>query len=432
MNRRIELIPMKKVVSLFQVLLVCFSLLFISCGEKSQYPTKDFKPSVSEGRELYKMMAVDLDNDTIEEYLLLTNYVGEEKDEMEENFDFYNFDMLEIFAWSPKKNDYVAIFVDTLYFGTECDIMSFPKEKMVVIKTYSGGEDTILSSGMKLYAMRDKKVIVTFFNEVGMPTFVYNDSDSIPTIMVKGLISFDITEREPIEYIHSFYSYNNGIYELNTLKFKDQFLAENQKLSKEYYKILNGSHSTREGNKQELTALFIKMVSNLVTVYEDEETKKLFALEKKNIYDNDPEGYVEVVRYLYDNGFDYKSELDSLSSRTFSDAIKYKEQKRYFEAEKLFSKVLLIDYNFMDAYLELGELKLLQNKYQDALACYLQVATLMAENKRLYLGLIKSYIGINDNRLAISYGERYLVLDSVSSDALFVKEFLLKNSNKNK
>ena len=408
--------------SILVVSLFCLFLVFISCSEKSEYPTKDFAPSVSEGRELYKTIKVDLDNDGIEEYIVLTNYIEESG---EESLDFYQFDMLEIFTWSPKKNNYVSMFIDTLYFGIECDIVSFPNnQKMVVVNIYSGGEDTVLSGGMKLYSVKDKKVTVPFFDEVGSPSFVYQDNDSVPIIIVKGLVFFDITDREPIEYIHSIYTYSNGSYEVSNLKFKEQFLSENQELFVEYYKILNG----RGTNKKEITDLFIRIVTNLITIYEDEETEKLFELEKKNIYDCDPDGYIEVVRYLYDNGFDYKSELDSLASKTFFDAVKYKEQKKYLEAEKLFNKVLFIDYNFLDAYLELGELKLMQDNYQAALSFYQQVATFVSENKRLYLGLMKSYIGMKDYESAVSYGEKYLLLDSLSGDAQFVKDFLSKNS----
>jgi tetratricopeptide (TPR) repeat protein len=109
--------------------------------------------------------------------------------------------------------------------------------------------------------------------------------------------------------------------------------------------------------------------------------------------------------------------------------VKYKNQKRYLEAEKLFNRVLWIDYSFIDAYFELGELKLIEGKYKDALVLYQQTTTFVSEDKRLYLGLLKSYIGMNDYTSAISYGERYLLLDSLSADALFVKDFLSKNSD---
>jgi hypothetical protein len=71
----------------------------------------------------------------------------------------------------------------------------------------------------------------------------------------------------------------------------------------------------------------------------------------------------------------------------------------------------------------------MQGKYQDALICYQQVTTFMSENKKLYLGLVKSYIGIKDYTSAISYAEGYLLLDSVSDNALFVKDFLSKQRN---
>ena len=405
----------------------CFSLVFISCSEKSKYPTKEFIPSVSEGRVLYKTINVDLDNDEVEEYILLTNTAIEEsKEEIDEDFDFYQFDRLEIFTWSPNKNNYISMLLDTLYFGTECNILSFPdNKKIVVVNTYSGGDDTVLARGMKLYLVKDRKVTIPFFDEVGSPSFVYQNNDSLPIIVVKGLILFDITDRNPVEYTHSIYTYKNGNYEANTLQFKEQFLSENKELLTEYHKILNGSVI----NKNEMTNLFIKIATNLITIYEDQEAKKFFDLEKENIYKYDSDGYIEIIKYLYDNGFDYKSELDTLASKTFFDAVKYKNQKQYLEAEKLFNRVLLIDYNFLDAYLELGELKLMQGKYQDALICYQQVTTFMSENKKLYLGLVKSYIGINDYTSAISYAEGYLLLDSVSDDALFVKDFLSKHGN---
>jgi hypothetical protein len=301
----------------------CLFLIFISCSEQSEQPTKAFAYSAVEGREVYRNIDVDLDNDGIEEFILLTN-TKKTANEEEAEFNFYRFDMLEIFTWSPKKNDYVSIFLDTLYFGTECNILSFPdNQKMVAVNTYSGGDDTILASGMKLYLIRDKKATIPFFAEVGAPSFVYHDNNSIPIIAVKGLIMLDITDRKPIEYTHSICTYNNGKYENTTSQFKDQFLSENKNLLIEYYKIQNGKGI----DKKEATSVFIRMLANLITVYEDEETEKLFDIEKKNIHNYDTDGYIEVVRYLYDNGFDYKNELDSVANKTFFDAVKYKNQK---------------------------------------------------------------------------------------------------------
>jgi tetratricopeptide (TPR) repeat protein/uncharacterized protein YcfL len=406
--------------------LFCFSLIFISCSEQSEYPTKDFVHVVSKDKVLYKTIATDLDNDGIDEHIVLTNFLRQEDEkEIDGSYNFYQFDVLEIFTWSPKKNDYVSMFIDTLYFGTECNIESFPNnQKIVVVNTYSGGEDTVVAKGMKLYLVKDKKVTIPFFDEVGSPSFVYRDNNSAPIIVVKGLIVFDITDRKPIEYIHSIYTYNNDNYQESNLQFKDQFLLENKELLTEYYKVVLDSKGT---NTKETTDLFIKIVTNFIIVDEYEEAEKFFTLQRKNIYNYNPDGYIEVVRYLYDNGFDYKSELDTLANKVFSDAVKHKEQKNYLEAEKLFKKVLFIDYNFMDAYFELGELELLQGKYHDALSFYQQVATFITENKRLYLGLVKSYIGMKDYVSAVPYAERYMLLDSISNDALFVKDFLSKN-----
>ncbi|MBK8551596.1 MAG: hypothetical protein IPL53_11255 [Ignavibacteria bacterium] len=108
-------------------------------------------------RRIYKLEKEDLNDDGTKEIIVLSVAL----DTSDKYSDYYNFDMIEVFALNTDKNSYVKILSDTVDYSEECSFVDLAndKKKQILISTNSGGNDDIVSVGMFIYDMTSKDTI---------------------------------------------------------------------------------------------------------------------------------------------------------------------------------------------------------------------------------------------------------------------------------
>jgi hypothetical protein len=405
-------------------LLVClfiFTLLLSDCSKHNQYPTHQYNPVIPSNKMLDSLITVDLDNDNINEYILLTK----EKD-LDSNFNFFKFDVIEIICWMPDKNNFVSVLTDTVYFGKDIKILNKTKEynKIIQVNTFSGGEDSTLSKGMKLYGYSHQRAVKIFNNETGNPLLNNLDNDSLPEIIISDVAFMKISERLPITFTRSIFKYFDGKFIDNTLNMKNIFEGDTKNLFCQYNNM-SGSKCSTIGIEK--TKIFIKICLNYLITNNYSECENLFHSKKNNIMEIDEKGYLDLIRILNENGVDCKNEIDSVCNILYTHANADFKQKKYIETEKQLNVILDMDPDFINAYLLMAQLYNEQKKYDESISYFQQAAIFTTDDKRLYIGLGKAYYGKCDYEQSKEYYKKYLEIDSLSTDALEIKKILKKN-----
>jgi hypothetical protein len=399
---------------------ILLSILLLACSKKSQYPTHKFIPSIKPDRLMDSLLTTDLDNDGIDEYILLTR-----EKTFDSTLNFFKFDMVEFFSWNPKENDYSSIYKDTVYYGTEINFLNNIKDyqRVIQIKTNSGGEDLNLSMGMRLYGYKSHTVNPIFSSDAGNPAFIDLDRDSIPEIILNGVVFFKFAKSDPLTFTKNIYKYTNNRYLDQTPNYKNVFENEIYALRSEYFKSMNSKKISFPNN---IPATFLKICLNYLMIDNYEQCEKFVSDEKTHISGLNDKVYYDVLRILTENGMNYKSEIDSICSKLYLEAKRNIEQKKYAISENVLQEILNLDPEFVDAYLLLGNLFNEKRNYDEAISYFQQGAIFTTDDKRLYSGLGKSYMGKGEFIKSKEYFNKYLEMDSLSQEAKAIKNMISK------
>jgi len=159
-------------------------------------------------RRIYKIEKQDLNNDSNKEIIVLSVA----KDTAEKYNDYYNFDMLEVFALNPGKKTFIKILSDTVDYSTGCRFEDLARDgnKQILVETFSGGNDAIASKGMFVYNMTspDKINLLKYFDS-GDPRIEDPNKDSSKAIMVSDEFWGVMPQVNVISFVKEIYKLEN-------------------------------------------------------------------------------------------------------------------------------------------------------------------------------------------------------------------------------
>jgi len=403
----------------FLFILILLIFLNYNCKPRQDKRIPVFIPNLKENQLLDTLITFDLDLDGINEYILLTK-----ESNLDSSMNFYRFDQFQVFSWSSTDENYECIYNDTVYYGTSLSIIDGVNDtysKIIQINTFSGGNDTILSTGMQLYGCNNKKINKIFYKDVGKPIFVDLDNDNLKEILVSNSIYFKVSNHKPLNYFVGIYKFINSEYIDYTLNYKNFFYKEINNNKVEYYKnkkIFTDNSSIIEN--------FLKICLYYQVINNFDDSKSFYNNEKDFLLKLGEYYFIDITRILFENGLELSKEIDSISISLFNNANNYYKNKQFKNAKNLLSKILDIAPDFLDAYFLLADISLMNKDYDEAISFYQQASIFTTEDKRLFYGLGKSYEEKRDYKIAKEFYQKYLTMDSISEKAFEIKIKLLK------
>lgn len=235
-------------------LLFC-GILFFSCGTEKEDKNKgdvgigdkkssggisaggvQFKIKYDKSRQIYKIETVDLNNNDVDEVVVLSVI----KEESQLDFtDFYNFDMIQVFALDSSGSNYVKILSDTVDYSVACDYRDLQNNgwKQVLIKTNTGGNNPMASSGMFIYNMSGKDSIkLVKYLDYGDPEIKDINMDGKKEILVKDYYWGVMTHIDVINFVKDIYVMENGELMRRNSAYGDFFDEKINEAKKEYDK----------------------------------------------------------------------------------------------------------------------------------------------------------------------------------------------------
>jgi hypothetical protein len=224
---------MKKII----FLPVFLFLIFISCSKENDLETKkdetadnrksgkdnggnlsaagfreggvEFNVKYIEPRKIYKIIKEDINGNGNNEIIILS--IAREDEYV--SYDYYNFDMLEIFSLDEESKSYKKIVSDTVDYSKECIVESLDgsSNKQIIIKTYTGGNDLIVSSGMFVYGMISPlKIQQLKYIDSGDPQLSDLDDDKTIEILVSDEYRGVSPQLKGVVYVKDIFSFINN------------------------------------------------------------------------------------------------------------------------------------------------------------------------------------------------------------------------------
>ena len=210
------------------ILLFCCILIF-SCGKEKNDKTKSdieiddekssggisaggvqFEIKYDKPRQIYKIESIDLNNNDKDEVVVLSVIKEESKLDFT---DFYNFDMIQVFALDSSGNNYVKILSDTVDYSVTCDYRDLRNDgrKQVLIKTNTGGNNPLASSGLFIYNMnvKDSLELIEYL-DFGDPEVMDINKDGVDEIVVQDYYWGIMTHIDVINFVKDIYVMEKG------------------------------------------------------------------------------------------------------------------------------------------------------------------------------------------------------------------------------
>ncbi|HEX2786431.1 MAG TPA: hypothetical protein VHP32_00880 [Ignavibacteria bacterium] len=176
----------------------------------------EFTVKYTKPRGIYKIENHDLNNDGKDEVIVLS---VNQADSIKEHFDFYNFDLIQIFSFDSAMKSFKKILSDTVDYATECKSIDLQKnhKPQILINTNYGGNDVIISKGMFVYNMiSNDSVALVKYIDAGNPELVDLNADSNKELIVYDEFWGVMTQADVIYYIRDILKFNgNGFDRVN-------------------------------------------------------------------------------------------------------------------------------------------------------------------------------------------------------------------------
>jgi hypothetical protein len=223
------------------VILIVFTITLYSCTKESEEvknittdTTKknsggisaggvDFKVEYDNPRQIYSIENKDLDNNGFDEIIVLS---VKKDDPGDQYLDYYNFDLMQVFALDSTGKNYAKISSDTIDYGEELvydDLLRDFKYQMLV-KTNTGGNDVYASKGMFVYDLRSNTDLQMIrYIEFGNPEVKDINSDGKKEIVVTDSYWGIMPRPDIIYYTSAIYSLENGELKRKNSEYRDYF-----------------------------------------------------------------------------------------------------------------------------------------------------------------------------------------------------------------
>jgi DNA polymerase III delta prime subunit len=199
---------------------------------------KNFKVEYSSPRVVYKVEEVDLDNNGKDEYIVFSVA----NDSLNKDvYQFYKFDMMEVFVKDSINNSYRKISIDTVDFSDEYWIMNLEKDKskQIIIKTNMGGNDVVNSRGMYVFNYDSLKVNLVKYFDTGNPQIKDLNSDGNKEVIVEDTYRGVLPEAGAVYYTSEIFKYSAGKLIKSNGEFKNYFAGQLDNLLNEFEKMKN-------------------------------------------------------------------------------------------------------------------------------------------------------------------------------------------------
>lgn len=196
----------------------------------------EFNVEYNKPRRIYKLEKVDLNNDGVREIIVMSVA----KDTAEKYNDYYNFDMLEVFALNADKKSFVKILSDTVDYATECRFADLGNDssRQILVETYSGGNDAITSNGMFVYNMAapDKIELIKYFDS-GDPKIANLNKDSSKVILLSDEFWGVMPQVNVISFVKEIYKMEDGKLKIKNSEFEKFYEDKIIVLKENYYGV---------------------------------------------------------------------------------------------------------------------------------------------------------------------------------------------------
>lgn len=260
----------------------------------------EFTVQYPQQRRIYRLEKEDLNDDGNKEIIVLSVAL----DTADKYSDFYNFDMIEVFALNTDKNTYVKILSDTVDYSKECSFVDLAndKKKQILVSTNAGGNDDITSVGMFIFDMiTDDSIKLLKYFDSGAPEVRDIKKDGTHEILVSDLFYGVMPQKEAVNFVKGIYKLENQDLVEKNSEFKEFFEEQIIKAKENYY----GLKRKMEMGMQPMNLsypLYREAVSVIINYYAmgdeinlkkfwDEETEYL----KKNIPENE---YMDLNNFI--------------------------------------------------------------------------------------------------------------------------------------
>ncbi|MEP7147130.1 MAG: hypothetical protein ABI792_08995 [bacterium] len=198
---------------------------------KHDFTVQYFKP-----RRIYKIEKEDLNNDGNKEIIVLSV----SKDSADRYSDYYNFDMLEVFALDAAQKSYIKILSDTVDYSIDCEYEDLANDstKQIIVKTNSGGNDKTMSEGMFIFEMTsNEKIRLLKFFDTGSPEIIDIKNNGNKEIIVSDLFYGVMPQNSAINFVKDIYRLENQDLIEKKSEFADFFDGKIKELLEKYYGI---------------------------------------------------------------------------------------------------------------------------------------------------------------------------------------------------
>ena len=268
---------------------VCATLVLLhsGCAKKADPKPQPVPRTFASGafhpydstRIIMDSVHADLDNDGISEFVLTSRAAVTGPDQL----DSFTFDRLEVFRYDSTRALYTSLFIDPVENGTGMSFQDVTHRGMmeIVVKTGSGGNDPISSTGVCIYGRRqDGTFTVLFVETSGAPELRDLNGDHIPELIIRdeywGVMSHD----EAIEYTSEVHAFNGNEFVESNLKFGGYFDAEIARRRADYQQI-----KTRKGTPSDAAfntyRAFTDLMLWLISKGDLYEVRKVWTSEKR-------------------------------------------------------------------------------------------------------------------------------------------------------
>ncbi|HRI84387.1 MAG TPA: hypothetical protein PK536_02955 [Ignavibacteria bacterium] len=184
-------------------------------------------------RKIFKIEKEDVNSDGNREIFVLSVL----KDTSDKFSSYYNFDMVEVFSLDRAKEKYVKILTDTVDYSTEINFknLSNSKDKLIFIKTNTGGNDPVNSEGMFVYQMKDSANIELMkYFEAGSPEVSDFGNQGNNVIVVKDQFLGVMPQVNAVSFVKEIYTLQDNKLVISNEKYPEVYDKKINEITEEY------------------------------------------------------------------------------------------------------------------------------------------------------------------------------------------------------
>lgn len=260
-----------------------------------------FKVEYAKPRSIYKIENHDLNNDGKDEIIVLS---VKSADSLEEHFDFYNFDLIQIFAVDSVSKGFKKILSDTVDYATELRYVDLQKDHkpQILINTNYGGNDVIISKGMFIYNMiNNDSVALLKYIDAGNPELVDLNNDGNKELIIYDEFWGVMTQADVIYYVRDIMKFNGTGFDHVNKDYQD-FYSKIIDSAKTQYQLQKDKFAKGEKLKPSEYPFYrpiIEMSVNAIASGNTEAVRQFWESEKDFLHFHlGEEQYTDIVNFL--------------------------------------------------------------------------------------------------------------------------------------